>query len=104
MLPKCLNCQKNISLAWFVVARMFTKYRCTECGVLHEFTQRHKLIGIIAVIPLITLVNVLESIVPSSVLRFILLLALAVIVMIFIPKQHRLSEYDNLKEEIKNND
>ena len=104
MLPKCLNCQKNISLAWFVVARMFTKYRCTEYGVLHEFTQRHKLIGIIAVIPLITLVNVLESIVPSSVLRFILLLALAVIVMIFIPKQHTLSEYNNLKEEIKNID
>lgn len=104
MLPKCLNCQKNISLAWFVVARMSTKYRCTECGALHEFTQRHKLIGIIAVIPLITLVNWLEPFVTISILRFVIVLAIAVIVMVLIPKQHTLSEHDNLKEEFKNND
>ncbi|KPZ58819.1 hypothetical protein AN391_01501 [Pseudoalteromonas sp. P1-13-1a] len=101
MLPKCLNCQTNISLAWFVVARMSTKYRCTKCGALHEFTQRHKLIGIVAVIPLIILVNILETIIPSSVLRFVFLLVLAVTVMVFIPKQHKLSEHDNLKEQVK---
>ncbi len=104
MLPKCLNCQESISLAWFVVARMSTKYRCTECGALHEFTQRHKLIGIIAVIPLLFLVNLLEPFVTISILRFVIVLAIAVTVMVFIPKQHTLSDHDNFKEEIKNND
>lgn len=99
MKPKCLNCQKNISLSWFVVARMSTKFRCTDCGALHEFTQRHKLIGIVAVIPLLFLVNVLEPLVTISILRFVIVLAIAVTVMIFIPKQHTLSEHDILKKD-----
>ncbi len=99
MRPECLNCHKNISLSWFVVARMSTKFRCTECGALHEFTQRHKLIGIVAVIPLIFLVNILEPLIPISTLRLVIVLAIAVIVMIYIPKQHKLSEHDILKKD-----
>ncbi|WP_166114188.1 hypothetical protein [Pseudoalteromonas sp. Z9A5] len=78
---------------------MSTKFRCTECGALHEFTQRHKLIGIVAVIPLIFLVNILEPLIPISTLRLVIVLAIAVIVMIYIPKQHKLSEHDILKKD-----
>lgn len=78
---------------------MSTKFRCTDCGALHEFTQRHKLIGIVAVIPLLFIVNVLEPLVTISILRFVIVLAIAVTVMIFIPKQHTLSVYDILKKD-----
>ncbi|WP_218028618.1 hypothetical protein, partial [Pseudoalteromonas carrageenovora] len=59
---------------------------------------------IIAVIPLLFLVNLLEPFVTISILRFVIVLAIAVTVMVFIPKQHILSDHDNFKEEIKNND
>lgn len=97
MIPKCLNCSANISLSWFIISLMTTRYRCTSCGSLHEFTNRHRYLGVFFVLPLIFLVNLTESFITSSVLRVILLISVAVFIMMLIPGQHQLSVKDDLE-------
>lgn len=97
MLPKCLKCSANISLSWFIISLMSTRYRCTSCGSLHEFTNRHRYLGVFFVLPLILLVNLTESFITSNVLRVILLISVAVFIMILIPGQHQLSVKDDLE-------
>jgi hypothetical protein len=76
---------------------MTTRYRCTSCGSLHEFTNRHRYLGVFFVLPLIFLVNLTESFITSSVLRVILLISVAVFIMMLIPGQHQLSVKDDLE-------
>lgn len=97
MIPKCFKCHAKISLSWFILSLMSTRYRCIRCGSLHEFTNRHRYLGVFFVLPLILLVNLTESFITSNVLRVILLICVAVFIMILIPGQHQLSVKDDLE-------
>ena len=97
MIPKCFKCHAKISLSWFILSLMSTRYRCIRCGSLHEFTNRHRYLGVFFVLPLILLVNLTESFITSNVLRVILLICVSVFIMILIPGQHQLSVKDDLE-------
>jgi len=93
MRPKCLNCSKNMSLAWFTLSFHTTRCRCVNCGALHEFTKRHKYIGGVFALPLIFLVSALEPVIPWMLLRVILLLLTAITL---IPGQHKITIDDSV--------
>lgn len=102
MIPKCFKCHAKISLSWFILSLMSTRYRCIRCGSLYEFTNRHRYLGVFFAVPLVFLVIMLEGFITSALLRVILLISVAILIMILIPGQHQLSEKDNLEIKKRN--
>ncbi len=88
MTPKCFNCSSNLSLAWFTLSFSSTKHRCVNCGTLHGFTNKHKAVGLLFIIPLFALYIFSESIIPWDIVRFLVLLALSLSLVIIVPGQH----------------
>jgi len=88
MFPKCRSCSKKISLSWFLTAFKSTKYRCVNCGSIHQFTTRHNYLGVIVVAPTVFFYPLKES--TNCPLLFILVVFIALVLSSLIPGQHEL--------------
>ena len=96
MFPKCFKCSNDLSLSWFLGAFMWTKHRCVNCCALYEFTNWHRLSGVLIVVAIIFISPIFEPIISSSGIRGLLISAIVIAIIAIIPGQHRLSENDDL--------
>ena len=97
MTPKCLHCSSRLSLAWFTLSFNSTKHRCVSCGTLHSFTNKHKILELLFIIPLVFLTSFSQSIIPWDIIRFVFLVSIAVSLIIIIPGQHMLVPEDEVE-------
>jgi len=96
MFPKCLKCSNQLSLSWFLGSFTWTKNRCINCGALHEFTNWHKLSGVLAVLVIVWAMPALESSIPWSFGRLLIICVVVSSIISIIPGQHRLDSKDKL--------
>ncbi|PKH88372.1 hypothetical protein CXF79_06330 [Colwellia sp. Bg11-28] len=90
MFPKCFNCSNNIPLSWFLGAFMWTKHRCVACGELHEFTNSRRLYSGLVGAGVVLIPSLLDGIISSQGVRFLLIGLILFLVLSIIPGQHRL--------------
>ena len=94
MLPKCLKCSNRLSLGWFLGSFIWTKNRCVNCGALHEFTNWHRLSGVLSVLAIVVGMPLLESSISWSLGRFLIICLAIFPIISIIPGQHRLDSKD----------
>ena len=97
MLPKCFNCSNNLSLSWFLSAFNWTKHRCVTCGELHEFTYLRAIYGGLTAAGVVIISPLLDGVISSQVLRFLIIGSILYFVLSITPGQHRLVSKTNAR-------
>ncbi|NGN97276.1 hypothetical protein G5S52_06265 [Grimontia sp. S25] len=83
-------------MSWFLCSFNWTKNRCVDCGVLHEFTGRRKLVTGLTVFLAIIGMQLLGAFVHASLALFLAGCVFAFSIIAIFPGQHQLDSKDKL--------